>query len=87
MLFHREQVPAIARNENLHPRLNRTGKNQVIVRVARYRFGWSLRRRDQLGRKVDEKLLDPSPALRLEAQLPGQNPLQLDHHRLGQDKL
>ena len=87
MLPHGEQMPAIARDEHVHPRLNRTGKNQVIGRVARYRLGCGLRCRDQLDRKVNEKLLDPLPALRLETQLPGEDPLQLDHHRLGQDEL
>ena len=82
-----EQVPAIARNENVHLRLNCTSKNYVIGRVVRHRLRWTLRCRDQLGRKLDEKLLDPSPALRLEPQLPDEDPLQLDHHRLGQDEL
>lgn len=87
MLTHGEQVPAISRDENVHPRLSRTGQDQVIVRIASHRLGWILRRRNRVGRKVDEKLLDSSPALRLKAQLPGENPLQLDHHRLEQDEL
>lgn len=83
MLPDGKQVPAIPRDENVHPRLNRTSKDQVVVRIARNGLGQSLRRRNHLCRKVNEKLLDPSPALRLKAQLPGEDPLQLDHHRLG----
>ncbi len=77
----------IAGHENFHRSLNRAGKDQIIVWVARHRLGRALRRRNQLGREVEEKLLDRLPARRLEAQLFGENPLQLDHHRLGQDEL
>jgi hypothetical protein len=87
MLPNGEHVPVIAGDEGIHSRLNRTGEDEVIVRIARHGLGRGLRRRNQLGRKVDEKLLDPSPALRRKAQLPGEDSLQLHHHRLGQDKL
>lgn len=83
MFPHREQVPAIARDKCIYLRLNCTSKNHVIGKIARHRLGWSLRLRNQLSREIDEKLLDPSPSLQLEAQLPGQDSLQLDHHRLG----
>ena len=76
-------MPAVSRDENIHPRLNRTGEDQVIGRVARHGLGQSLRRWDRLCRKIEEKLLDSSPVLRLETELPDEDPLQLDHYRLG----
>jgi len=87
MLSDGEQVLAIPRDEHVHPRLSSTSKDQVIGRIACHRLRWILGRRNQFGRKIDQKLFDSSPALRLEAQLPGEDPLQLDHHRLGQDEL
>lgn len=87
MLFYGQKVPTIAGDERIHFRLNRTGEDQIIGRVARHRLGWSLGCWHQFSRRIDEKLLDPSPALRLEAQLPGEDPLQLDHYRLRQDQL
>lgn len=87
MLTDGKQMPVIAGDEHVHLRLNRASEDQVIVRVSRHRLGWSLGRSNHPGRKVDQKLLDALPALWLEAQLPGKDPLQLDHHRLGQDEL
>ena len=55
----------VAGYENVHLSLNRTGKDQIIIWVARHRLGRALRRWNKLGRKIDKKLLDPSPALRL----------------------
>lgn len=75
MLSHGEKVSAITRDENIHFRLNRAGEDQVVGRVSRYRLGRGLRRWDHLCRKIDKKLLDPSPALWLEAELPGEDPL------------
>jgi hypothetical protein len=59
----------------------------IIIGVARHGLGRGIRHRSQLDRQVDEKLLDSSPALRLEAELAGEDPLQLHHHRLRQDEL
>lgn len=86
MLTDREQVPAVARDERIRFRLNRTREDQVVVWVSRDRLGRIFGRWDQFGRKIDEELLDLFPALRLEAQLAGEDSLQLDHHRLGQDE-
>ncbi len=87
MLSNGEQVPVVAGYENVHRGLDRTGKDKVVIWVSRHPLGRILRRWSQLDRKIDEKLLDLSPALLLEAQLLGEDPLQLDHHWLGQDEL
>lgn len=87
MLSNRQQVLAVSGHENVRLSLNRTRKDQIIIRVARYRLGLFLGCWNQLDRKIDKKLLDPLPAGRLETQLLGEDPLQLDHHWLGQDEL
>lgn len=86
MLADGEQMPVVAGDQNLHFSLNRAGKDQVIVRIARHGLGRDFRRRDQLGCEVDEELLDRAPAFRLEAELPGENSLQLYHRRREQDE-
>jgi hypothetical protein len=67
MLTYGEQVPAVPRNENVHLRLSSTSKDQVIGRIACHRLRWIFGHRNQFSRKVYEKLLNSSPALRLES--------------------
>jgi hypothetical protein len=87
MLADGEQVAPVARDEGIHSRPNCAGEDQVIIAVARHGLGRGRRRRSQINRELEEKLLDSSPMLRLEAHLSSQDLPQLHHHRLEQDKL
>lgn len=87
MLTQREQVAAISGHEHLDPGRHRTGEDKVVIWIAADGLGSARGRVDQLGREVDQKLLDRLPTVDLEAELPGQDPLQLDDDRTGQDQL
>lgn len=87
MFTHGKQVATIPGHENLDPGLHCAGENQIVVRVAADRLGMVRRGGNQLRREIDEKPSGLLPAPRLEADLPGQDPLQLDQHRAGQDQL
>lgn len=80
-------MTTIAGHEHLDPGLDHTGEDQVVIWVATDRLGPARGRVDQFGREVDQKLLDRLPSVELEAELPGQDPLELDEHRTGQDQL
>jgi hypothetical protein len=82
-----KQVATIAGHQYLDFGRGRTGEDQVVVGVAADRLGPAHGSRDEFGRKVDEHLLDGLPSVGLEADLLGQDPLQLDKCRSGQDKL
>lgn len=80
-------MATIAGHEHLDPGRDRTGEYQVVVRVAADRLGPACGGGDEFDREVDQKLLGRLPAVDLEAELPGQDPLQLDDHWAGQDQL
>ena len=86
MLAYRKQVAMITGDKDLDPGRDRTGEDQVVVGVAANRLGWALRGDDEFGGEVYEQLLDRLPSIGLEADLPGQDPLQLDQHRPRQDQ-
>lgn len=87
MLTQWKQVATIAGHEHLDPGRHRAGEDQVIVGVAADRLGPAHGGGDQFGREIYEQLLDRLPSVGLEAELPGQDPLQLDQHGSGQDQL
>lgn len=87
MLSYGEKVPAVSRDERIHFRPNRRGEDQVIVRIAGYVLWRAARRGGRMGRQAEEEILGLPPALRLEAELPGENSLQLHHRRRKQDEL
>lgn len=87
MSRHGEQMPSIAGNEDVHPPFDRTGENHVVVGIAGDGVGRSFGRGGHLGGHVDQELFDLAPALRLEAQLPGEDSFQLDHRWLREDEL
>lgn len=87
MLTQRKQVATISGHEHLHLRLDHTGEDQVVVRIAADRLGPPSGCVDQFDREVDQELLDRSPAVDLEVEFPGQDPLELDDHRTGQDQI
>lgn len=86
MLTQGKQVATVAGHEHLDPRRDRTGEYQVVVGVAAERLGWVRGGGDHLRSQIDEQLPDTLPAPRLEAELPGQDPLQLHQHWSGQHK-
>lgn len=79
-------MTAIAGDEHLDPGRDRAGEDQVVVGVAAGRLRPVPGRGDQLRRQVDQQLLDRPPAVGLEAELLGQDPLQLGQYRSGQDQ-
>ena len=87
MLTQGKQVATIAGHQYLDPGPDRTGEDQIVVGVAADGLGPARGGGDEFGGEVDEQLLDGLPTFGLEAELPGQDPLQLDHHRSGQDQL
>jgi hypothetical protein len=87
MFTHRKQVATIAGHENLDPCFYRAGEDQIVVSVAADRLWPARGGGDQFHREVDEQLLDRLPTVGLEAELPGQDALQLDQHGPGQDEL
>jgi hypothetical protein len=87
MLPQGKQVTTIAGHQHLDRGAHRTGEDQIVVWVAADRLGRAGGGLDQFGREVDKKLLDAVPTVEREAELPGQDPLQLDQHGAGQDQL
>lgn len=87
MLTQGKQMSAIAGDDDLDPGCHRTGEDQVVIRVAADRLGPARGGVDQFGCEVDQKLLGSLPAVFLEAELHGQDPLKLNDHRTGQDQL
>jgi hypothetical protein len=87
MLTQGKQVATIAGHQRLDSGRDRAGEDQVVVGVAADRLGPALGSGDEFGREIDEQLLDGLPSVGLEADLLGQDPLQLDKDRSGQDKL
>lgn len=80
-------MATIAGHEHLDPGRDRAGEDQIIVGIAADRLGPARRGIDQFGREIDDQLPGRLPALRLEADLLGQDPLQLDQHRSRNDQL
>jgi len=87
MLTQRKQVATIAGHQHLDSGPDRAGEDQVVIGVAADRVGPARGGGDEFGREVDEQLLDGLPSVGLEADIPGQDPLQLDQYRSGQNQL
>lgn len=81
-----KQMAMIPGHQHLDPGLDHTGEDQVAVRVAAHLFGPALGGGDDFRGEIHEQLLDRPPSIRFEANLPRQDPLQLDQHRSGEDQ-
>lgn len=80
-------MATIAGHQRLDSGRDRAGEDQVVIGVAADSVGLARGGGDEFGREVDDELLDCLPSVGLEANLLGQDPLQLYQYRSGQDQL
>jgi len=78
---------AVTRGKSTDPGLDRAGEDEVVGGVSGHRLRGPGGGPDRLHRELSEQCLGLAPPLRLEVELLGEDPLQLDYHRVEEDQL